>query len=264
MKKQSLLWQIKPKTGDGPVSYLFGTMHVRDPRAFGRLPLAQRHLDACEVFAAEYDLDDDAHLDMQELNRLPDELPLSAWIKPSLWKRIVRTARPLGIGEHALQWQHPLALQTLFLETMMQETAPYSVDDTLWRYAREQGKTCTGIETLGEQITVLRQMPFEYFLKSLTDLMSNVSRYRRQLNKMIDWYASEQIDKLYQAARRSARDMRGPVLFNRNRNMAERIAEIARTQPLFCAVGAGHLAGKEGVLRLLKHAGFHVAPIRTP
>lgn len=39
MTKNSLLWKITPP--GGPTSYLFGTMHVRDLRAFGWLETAQ-------------------------------------------------------------------------------------------------------------------------------------------------------------------------------------------------------------------------------
>jgi uncharacterized protein YbaP (TraB family) len=43
--------------------------------------------------------------------------------------------------------------------------------------------------------------------------------------------------------------------------MAERIIKLSADQSLFTAIGAGHLAGKKGVLRLLKKAGLKVVPI---
>ena len=43
--------------------------------------------------------------------------------------------------------------------------------------------------------------------------------------------------------------------------MTKRFAKIARSQTLFCAVGAGHLAGQKGMLRLLKKKGFNVRPV---
>jgi uncharacterized protein YbaP (TraB family) len=55
--------------------------------------------------------------------------------------------------------------------------------------------------------------------------------------------------------------MRKLLLYERNTIMAERFAEIARQESLFCAVGAGHLSGKKGLLRLLKKEGFKVRPI---
>jgi len=43
--------------------------------------------------------------------------------------------------------------------------------------------------------------------------------------------------------------------------MTDRIIELAIKQPLFCAIGAGHLAGKSGILRLLKQQGLTIKPI---
>jgi uncharacterized protein YbaP (TraB family) len=55
--------------------------------------------------------------------------------------------------------------------------------------------------------------------------------------------------------------MRKALLFDRNKIMARRFAEMARQNSLFCAVGAGHLAGQKGMLRLLKKQGFKVRAI---
>jgi uncharacterized protein YbaP (TraB family) len=44
--------------------------------------------------------------------------------------------------------------------------------------------------------------------------------------------------------------------------MANRIAEFTNQHTIFAAIGAGHLGGKKGVLRLLKKKGFTVKPIK--
>ena len=39
------------------------------------------------------------------------------------------------------------------------------------------------------------------------------------------------------------------------------MAELMNTQPTFFAVGAGHLAGSVGVIKLLRAEGYKVSPI---
>ncbi len=51
------------------------------------------------------------------------------------------------------------------------------------------------------------------------------------------------------------------LLVNRNKNWIPRIGKFANEKPTFFAVGAGHLPGKEGVIRLLREAGYTVRAI---
>ncbi|HJW29526.1 MAG TPA: TraB/GumN family protein, partial [Saprospiraceae bacterium] len=53
------------------------------------------------------------------------------------------------------------------------------------------------------------------------------------------------------------------LLNNRNRNWIPRIGEWMRKGTTLFAVGAGHLGGKNGVIRLLQKAGYKVTPVST-
>jgi hypothetical protein len=52
------------------------------------------------------------------------------------------------------------------------------------------------------------------------------------------------------------------LLINRNRNWIPVMERMMAEKPTFFAVGAGHLGGANGVLQLLKTAGYTVEPIR--
>jgi uncharacterized protein YbaP (TraB family) len=51
------------------------------------------------------------------------------------------------------------------------------------------------------------------------------------------------------------------LLADRNRDWIAKIGEMAKEKKSFFAVGAGHLGGEEGVITLLKAAGYKVTPI---
>ena len=59
-------------------------------------------------------------------------------------------------------------------------------------------------------------------------------------------------------AKRSSRGLRSLLIYERNERMAARFAELAFEKTTFAAVGAAHLDGKKGLLRLLKMGGFSV------
>jgi len=57
--------------------------------------------------------------------------------------------------------------------------------------------------------------------------------------------------------------LRKMMIDDRNFIMADRIAKMTSQQTAFVAVGAGHLGGKKGVLRLLKLKDIKLKPIST-
>ena len=254
--KNSLLWRLSPP-GGGPDSYLFGTMHVRDLRAFQWLELAQECLRRCPVFATEFDFSETDPAAVASVLQLPDGAALDHWLKPGVWKRLDRHCRKkLGVPVEQLRFQHPMSVAMLLTGSLLQQEAARSLDETLWEYAKGLGKTTTGVETFEEQLQTLQKIPFQYHLDNLAWLLKNYGRQKRRLKKMLGWYIAGDLQQLYQAARKDAKGMRKLLLFERNVLMARRFESIAKETSLFCAVGAGHLAGQKGLLRMLKKAGF--------
>ena len=53
------------------------------------------------------------------------------------------------------------------------------------------------------------------------------------------------------------------LLYNRNRNWAEKLKILMNDKSLVVAVGAGHLPGEKGLINLLKKAGYKVEPVKN-
>ncbi len=259
--KKSLLWRITPPAG-GPDSYLFGTMHVRDLRAFKWLELAQKHLAECEVFATEFDFNEIEPAALQEALRLPEGQTLDTLLKPGVWKNLDRyTRKKLGMPAEAFRFQHPMSVSTALTAAFLMEEAPQSLDETLWSHARLLEKTTAGVESFAEQLQTLRSITLEQHLKSLTWLLKNHNRQKQRLKKMMAWYVAGDLQPLYKAAKKDAKGMRKVLIYRRNKLMTQRFEEITSTTSLFCAVGAGHLSGGKGMLRLLRKKGYKVKPV---
>jgi hypothetical protein len=259
--KKSLLWRITPPKG-GPDSFLFGTMHVRDLRAFEWLESAQAQIANCEVFATEFDFEEIDPVVLQKALLLPEGQSLDVLLKPGVWKNLDRYARKkLGVSADNFRYQHPMSVSTALTAAFLSAEAPQSLDETLWEHARFLGKTTTGVETFADQLQTLETITLEQHVKSLTWLLKNFNRQKRRLKKMMHWYAAGDLQPLYQAAKKDAKGMRKVLIYRRNKNMAKRIEEISTAQSLFCAVGAGHLAGEKGLLRLLRKKGFTVKAV---
>ncbi len=263
-KKRTLLWRLEGEALPGP-SYLFGTMHVRDRRAFGLLPPVQACIDRCAVFATEFDLDEmSLHFDPQSL-LLPAGLTLDRLIGARKYEKLRRILlKSIGLDIHPFRTQKPLLLVNMVDERILARDMPYALDEMLWRYARAREKRLCGIETYAEQLAILRQIPLRQQVEALLAVGRHIRRHRRHLKKMTRLYEEGQIGELYRSARRGAQGLRHLMIDDRNVLMADRIVAIVRDQTAVCAVGAGHLAGGKGLLRLLKQHGLRLHPEPMP
>lgn len=259
-KKKTLLWEIRREGPPGP-SYLFGTMHVQDQRAFTFLQQAYEKIAGCDIMALEFDLGEAPTGMGPSLVRLPEGVSLTQLIPDKKFRKIRKIFRKVaGIDLNKLQYFSPMLVSNIINERILSQDMPVSLDEHLWKYARNLGKPIVGIESYHEQLAILQQIPLEYQVQSLVEMGLHISRHRRQLLRMAEVYREGDIFKLYRAARRSASGLRQLLLYRRNRIMADRISELAAEQRVFCAIGAGHLAGGKGVLRYLKQEGWRVKP----
>ncbi len=237
-------------------------MHVRDLRAFQWLELAQQHLAECDVFATEFDFNEIEPVALAAALRLPEGSSLDTLLRSAVWKNLDRYAqKKLGVSAEVFRFQHPMSVSTALTAAFLVEEAPQSLDETLWEHARTLGKTTAGVETFAGQLKTLESISLEQHLKSLTWLIKNYNRQKQRLKKMMGWYMTGDLKPLYRAAKKDAKGMRKTLIYRRNKQMARRFEEISAQQPLFCAVGAGHLPGEKGMLRLLKQKGYKVQPV---
>ncbi len=226
-----LLWEVKGKGNPKP-SYLFGSMHSNDPRLFqfpDSLYTAFVNVDAIVLetdISALFD-EYDVRLDLFNLD-LFDENRSFANSKQA-------TTTVYGSEDGRPQ----------FLDAYFQQTGYCA------------GKQFYQLETLQDQIDV-------------TDKLGKMSA-RAAFNNFIfsketftETYLQGNIAALNKMLISQLKGMPGAydaLITNRNRIMANGLDTLIRKQTVFCAVGSGHLYGKEGVINLLRSKGYTVRPI---
>lgn len=260
----SLLWQLVPPE-DAPQtapSYLFGTMHVRDLRAFEWMGLVEQYMSGCAVFATEFDFSEMDQSALGAALRLPEGYDLETLLGRGAWKRLQRVAENNPyLPAATLRWQHPMAISTALSATNLSNESPHSLDEALWHLANHLGLQTTGVETFADQLQTLRSIDLQTHTRQLSGLLKRQYGHQRHVGRMLEQYRRGDIQALYKSAKRETHGLRYALIYRRNALMALRFIEIAREQPLFCAVGAAHLAGAKGMLRLLKHAGFRLKTV---
>ena len=257
----TFLWKIS-----GPYSaadsYLFGTMHVQDIRAFSNLEKVLSFIEKCESFAVEFHLEEAANLAAHMPMQIPESQKLSDLIHPKKYKKLRSILlKSVGLDIQYFERTLPFMITGLVSNQILHKDMPESLDEHLWIYARGQGKELLGIETLDEQIAVMASIPLEVQVKMLLELGRNIGKFRKQILKTTNLYQQGEMLRLSKSVKRNARGLRKIMLYHRNEIMAERIADMVKEKTLFAAIGAGHLGGGKGVIRLLKKRGLSLSPV---
>ena len=98
----------------------------------------------------------------------------------------------------------------------------------------------------------------------LSDSVKNSSKHRKRLQYLIEKYQKADIKGLYKAAKKDLKSMRKELLYKRNKRLCNNtLSLLEQHKTVFIAVGAAHLAGENGMLRLLKKAGYKVVPVEV-
>lgn len=140
-----------------------------------------------------------------------------------------------------------------------------SYEMELYQIADKLGKTTGGLETVDFQISLFDKIPYEAQAKMLVESIKTADVENDSFKKMTEMYVSQNIEAMVSMISEGKNEITGfedDLLYQRNRNWIPVIGAEAGKQPSFFAVGAGHLAGENGVIHLLRKAGYKVRPVK--
>jgi uncharacterized protein YbaP (TraB family) len=258
---------------------ILGTLHISDTRVSIPHPLVARALSGAAELVAELAFDPAAQMGVRAAGQLPRNRPLETVLGPALTKRVTALLKHFGRDLDAWQRTKPWLLEHHLGELL----APKATRDTsfldarLQRMAKERGIAVVGLETAEEQTRILDDYPLKVQVAFLEETVSLVEADLRDgtnaVEDMIQAWRSGDAERLLEEVRRYydfdlERDRR---LFEqihdaRNERMLTRLAAHVARAPdrlRLVAVGAAHLPGTRGMLRLLEDQGYALWRVRT-
>lgn len=263
----SLLWEVNGNGLKEP-SYLFGTFHLM---CKGDIVISEQLKKAFGNAAAVYmelDMDDPAvimgglmMINMKGGKKLPDLYSeedykkVSSYFKDSLHMPIT-----------FLERTKPYFLVAMLYPKMMPCKTVSGVEEELVRLAKKENKPVNGLETMQFQASVFDSIPYEEQAKELLKSIDSMAAYTKYFDTMVQVYKSQQLDAmeaLFSKSEFGMEDHQDILLDKRNKNWVTQLKIIMQKQPVFVAVGAGHLVGKNGLIALLKKQGYKVRPLQN-
>jgi hypothetical protein len=130
--------------------------------------------------------------------------------------------------------------------------------------AGEQKKELLGLERVEDQIGIFDAISDSLEIEAIMNMVNNFEAQKKEFNRMSELYVTQDLESLYQLMAESPEMMGSQELLldRRNRNWIPVMEAAMGKEPSFFAVGAGHLAGDEGVIELLRKKGYTVKAIK--
>lgn len=262
-EKSSLLWKVEGD--DIKTSYVFGTFHLIPQEDFIFKNKVEKAIKDTEITVLELDMDDPQMMGaMQTLSQLEEGKKLSSYMDEKEYE-ILDTyfKEKMGVGMAAFNTFKPLTVTSMVTMSMMgKQTASYETE--IIKRTKAQNKEILGLETPEFQIGVFETVPYEEQIDQIVEYLNEPEKMTKEFDTMITQYKDEDIEGLYNTMEESFKEdpeFKKAMLDNRNTNWIGKISEMSKNQKVFYGVGAGHLGGDQGVINLLKKAGYKVTPI---
>ena len=271
-----LLWEISGVDLATP-SYLYGTIHIIPESEFNVSDTINNRFQRTERLVMEMDMDmmdmgmgGDSDIDFGEIMSMLSEIML----KPPQSLRGLLGEEDFSYLENFIkdsldmpipffQMFKPLFLTEQISTALCMEGTPNSYELYFRKMAKNSDIPIYGLESLEDQLGFVEDIPLEEQAKSLMETVRNSADICEEYQRMYDLYNSQRLDSLMLMVDDdpSIKSQASNLLDKRNQNWIPKIEAWMKFQPIFVAVGAAHLPGPQGVVELLREAGYTVTPV---
>lgn len=279
-----ILYRISGKGLESP-SYIVGTYHLAPASFADSIPGMRQAIEQTNQVCGELDMMDAFKPEnasrLMQSQMLPEGVTLSSLLTTDQLTRL--NALLLEVFGSNLEDEtfaaqmdkmKPVALSTsLSLAVYMKKSKSFNPMELLDNYfqmlALQNGKSVKGFETVDFQIGVLYDKELQ---KQVDDLMCMVDHFDATtsiVDRITEAYFSQNLQQLeaileeeMEGECAATPEEEAALLDNRNRNWVGMMPDMMTEQPTLFVVGAGHLCGEQGVLKLLESLGYTVKGVK--
>lgn len=257
----TLLWRISGNGLTKP-SYLFGTMHVQDKRIFNLSDSLYHYLEQAEGFALEIDFREfmdsifKREIDRKENEILKDNEDVVVDTK-KYGKSADSLLKQFGIKKNKLTRKQLKEIRDYRMNKILEKgEMPTILDAYLYGMASRHGKWLGAVEDVKDQLDLSDELGAEL---TPDEVFQPESSLRLSLEQMIKIYTAQDLNLIESySLNRMRPDLEAKMLSNRNYKMAMRMDSLGHIRSMFFAVGAAHLPGDSGVIKLLRKKVFRL------
>lgn len=270
-----LLWKVSGNGLDKP-SYIFGTHHVAPLSMKDSIAGMTEAMNGTSQVYGELVMEDmmkpEMLMKMQQAMMLPTDTTLKSLFTQAQYDSIASVVKEnIGMELAMFDKLKPAALNAqlavvLSVKALKGYNPQEQLDTWFQTQAKQAGKKVGGLETMESQINILynsqslkRQAQQLYCSATHIDYGIDMTR------RLAEAYLNQDLDKLLEITEEkmgnacdSTPEEEEALIYGRNANWAKQMPGIMKQASTLFVVGAGHLPGEHGVLKLLEKQGYTV------
>ena len=285
-QQELLVWKVDPKPGSIYSVYILGSYHIGKECQINS-PAFEHAFNDAETIVFEVDsLNDDklmAQKSQQYMIKLiqqkgipsSSEDSLKGTVEPETYELLTEKAAAINFPIDNFARLKPWVFLFAFTSTQIAQTEYKSecgLDLMTAKLSESENKATAGLETLDYQLDKFTDMFISMDEDEMFETISAIAEV--ESNEELSNYFSQEFDSLTNTI--NSGDLKAlessidrwcsldkeeceSLLFARNRNWIPQIEQMLnRDRDTLIVVGAGHLAGEESVIQLLKQKGYRV------
>ena len=272
---EAILWKIE-KDGVAP-SHLFGTIHISDARVTTMTENVKKALAEAKTVVLEFVGGSDSAMATMMANAgekliYTDGRTLENQLTAEEFKQVqalvAKDGMPADVAMVMRPWLINLLLAISDCEKKQMEAGAAALDSKIESDAAAKGQKLAGLETPEEQLDAMTRIPDDQQVQMLKAGLKYADRSQDMLETLVQMYLKRQIGaampfNIALAAKHgtpaSAYDgFLKILLVDRNVKMRDKALPILDQGGAFIAVGAMHLPGDTGLVKLLRDKGYTV------
>ena len=272
----SLLWEL---SGKGiKKSYIFGTIHMISEKDFFMDDRTMKAIKKCKKMVMEIDISQSLQMGIQlmALSGMKGGKTLADFVSAEDYQMVktyfqkeAKSAEAKMLPFEMIEKWKPMLLQSFLYQDMIEGTMK-SYEMELLRIGSERKMKFDGLETVEDQVNVFEKIPYADQAKALVELIKEIKKDansgKAEFKKLLDLYLAQDIDGMVvMSGEELFSDLENgeaELLTNRNQKWIPKIKAMSKEKPTFYAVGAAHLGGPNGVIRLLMKEGYSLKPVK--
>jgi uncharacterized protein YbaP (TraB family) len=250
-------------------SFVFGTIHVGDPRVAAVAPRLDDALRRSKTLAVEL-VPQAADSAIDDFEQLENGGRLEPLVGPDAFGHIRRELAAQGVPDDVIARLKPWAALLKITRVQSSETQT-SLDAEVVAMARARGMRMMSLELVDEQVAAFDTVPVESQVAMLKHAIAHRDALAATVEPTIEaWLRGdlaalakfpEQAGRQFPGMERHYRAFAKQIIDGRTALMHYRLFMPLRGGRVFAAVGATHLYGKRGLLALIQQDGYRVTKV---